>query len=75
MPKYEVVEVIRKYWEVEANSGQEAYDLVMDGDPSAKLVDTDGETEDVKLLLGSQYCSDVTEVVETIQFRPRETND
>jgi hypothetical protein len=63
MPKYEVVEVIRKYWEVEADSVEAAYDLVMDGDPSATLVDEEGSTEAV------------TEVVETIQFRSRETND
>jgi hypothetical protein len=63
MPKYEVVEVIRKYWEVEADSAEEAYDLVMDGDPSVTLVDEEGSTEGV------------TEVVETIQFRSRETND
>jgi hypothetical protein len=63
MPKYEVVEVIRKYWEVEADSVEAAYDLVMDGDPSATLVDEEGSTEGV------------TEVVETIQFRSRETND
>ena len=47
MPKYEVVEVTRKYWEVEAGCSEEAYDLVMDGDPSAILVDTDGETESI----------------------------
>lgn len=47
MPKYEVVEVSRKYWEVEANSEQEAYDLAMDGDPAAILVDEDGETESI----------------------------
>jgi len=63
MPKFEVVEVIRKYWEVEADSVEAAYDLVMDGDPSATLVDEEGSTEAV------------TEVVETIQFRSRETND
>lgn len=63
MAKYEVVEVIRKYWEVEADSAEVAYDLVMDGDPSATLVDEEGSTEAV------------TEVVETIQFRSRETND
>ena len=52
MPKYEIVEVIRKYWEVEANSAEEAYDLVMDGDEvegelSATLVDEEGSTESV----------------------------
>jgi len=47
MPKFEVVEVIRKYWEVEADSTEQAYDLVMDGDPSATLVDEEGSTESV----------------------------
>jgi hypothetical protein len=52
MPKYEVVEVIRKYWEVEAKTKEEAYDLVMDGDEvegelSANLVDEEGSTESV----------------------------
>jgi len=47
MPKYEVVEVIRKYWEVEAKTKEEAYDFVMDGDPSAKLMDEDGDTESI----------------------------
>jgi septum formation topological specificity factor MinE len=52
MPKYEVVEVIRKYWEVEADSVEQAYDLVMDGDEvegelSATLVDEEGSTESV----------------------------
>ena len=52
MPKYEVVEVIRKYWEVEAGSEEEAYDFVMDGgevegDLSATLVDEDGCTESI----------------------------
>ena len=62
MTKYEVVEVTRKYYEVEANSAEEAYDLVMDGDPSVTLVDEEGSTESV------------TEIVKTIQFRSKETH-
>jgi len=57
MPKYEVVEVIRKYWEVEAKTKEEAYDFVMDGDPSAKLMDEDGDTESI------------TEIRETTEVR------
>jgi len=56
MPKYEVVEVTRKYYEVEANSAEEAYDLVMDGDPSVTLVDEEGSTDSV------------TEIVEAIDY-------
>jgi hypothetical protein len=47
MPKYEIVEVNRKYWEVEADTPEQAYDLVMDGDRSAELVDEDGDTESI----------------------------
>jgi hypothetical protein len=39
MPKYEVVEVIRRYYEVEAIGRLTAYDAVIDGDKSTILVD------------------------------------
>lgn len=53
MPKYEVVEVTRKYWQVEAETKEEAYDLVMDGHREAVLIDEDGE------------CADIVEIEET----------
>lgn len=46
MPKYEVVEVIRKYWEVEANSVEEAYDNAIIGQ-AGTLIKEDGETESI----------------------------
>lgn len=46
MPKYEVVEVIRNYWEVEANSVEEAYDNAIIGQ-AGTLIKEDGETESV----------------------------
>lgn len=57
MPRYEVVEVIRKYWEVEADSTEQAYDLVMDGHREAILVNEDGE------------CADIIELGETTEYR------
>ena len=64
MPKFEVVEVIRKYWEVEANSAEEAYDFVVDEDPSAILVDEEGSTESVTELTKA-----------TDYYKPQETNN
>ena len=46
MPKYEVVEVIRKYWEVEANSVEEAYDNAIIGQAGI-LIKEDGETDSI----------------------------
>ena len=55
MPKFEVVEVTRKYWQVEADSKEQAYDLVMDGDPSVTLVDEEGSTEAVTEMATDYY--------------------
>lgn len=57
MPRYEVTEVIRKYWEVEADSTEQAYYLVMDGHREAILVNEDGE------------CADIIELGETTDIR------
>jgi len=46
MPRYEVVEVIRKYWEVEANSVEEAYDNAIIGQAGI-LIKEDGETDSI----------------------------
>jgi hypothetical protein len=56
MANYEVAEIIRKYWQVEADSVEQAYDLVMDGHREAVLVREDGE------------CSYVVEVPEVTDY-------
>ena len=57
MPRYEVTEVIRKYWEVEADSTEQAYNLVMDGHREADLVNETNE------------CSDIIEIEEATDIR------
>jgi hypothetical protein len=46
MPKYEVVEVIRRYWEVEADSVEQAYDDAIIGQAGV-LVKEHSDTESI----------------------------
>lgn len=50
MPKYEVVEVTRKYYEVEADSAEQAYDKVYESATTEQeyLVDIESDTERIR---------------------------
>ena len=75
MPKYEVTEVIRKYWEVEADFTEQAYDLVMDGHREATLVNEDGECGDIieieEQVLLALYLAFATMISSTNQEVPK----
>ena len=50
MPKFEVVEVTRKYYEVEADTPEQAYDKVYESATTERehLVDIESDTERIR---------------------------